>query len=123
MATSKVFFRPGQTPTCYAAGAITGARFVKPSSTGGSGNYGVVTCTAAAKALGVAASDAASGAQVMVLAGPGTITEVTCAADLTAGQEVESDASGRAIVLNTGKALGLVMADATNGTLAQIKLY
>lgn len=123
MATSEPAFRPGESPTAHAAGAITGATFVKPSSTNSNNTFGVVVCTAGARAIGVAAADAASGARVVVWAGAGTITEVTCAANLTAGQEVESDASGQAIVLASGKALGQCVADATSGAKAMIRLY
>lgn len=122
MATSKPFFKGQDEITCYAAGAITGATFVKPSSTQADGNFGVVTCGAALRAIGVATTDAASTAVVNVAVGPGMITEVTAAATLTAGQEVESNASGQAVVLASGKALGVVMADTASGALAPIKL-
>ena len=61
------------------------------------------------RALGVAAYDVASGARVPVIVGPGHVVPVTCGAAVTAGSEVEANASGQAITKSAGVALGLAL--------------
>lgn len=116
------FYPEARNITCRANGAVTGKRFVKVSGNRESDLIDVATCTAAAKAFGVAGYDAADNEIVPVKRGP-AVVPVKCAANLTAGVEVESDASGQAIVLASGKALGIAVTGATSGDDAQIALY
>lgn len=100
-------FRPGQDITALTTAAVTGKTFVNvtgPTDPTNGTLVRVATSAAGARALGVAAYDAASGARVPVIRG--CITPVTCGAAVTAGAEVESDAAGKAITLATGKPLG-----------------
>ncbi|TFV90399.1 capsid cement protein [Blastococcus sp. CT_GayMR16] len=120
-------YEPGVDLTCHASAAVTGKRFV--SITGNrqtadnGGNITVAHTGAGAKAFGVSKYDAASGGKVGVMRGNSRVTYVNCAANLAAGQDVESDASGRAIVKASGVAVGFAVTAATSGADAEISLY
>ncbi|HOW00562.1 MAG TPA: DUF2190 family protein [Rhodoglobus sp.] len=126
-------YRPGSDITAVAGGAITGKTFVKVSAGLNPGNpvtgtsstlVTVVTNTAAGKAFGVATYDAASGARLPIICGPGNVVPVTSGAAVTAGAEVESDASGRAITLAAGKPLGMALSASTGaGQDLFVRLY
>jgi hypothetical protein len=108
-------YRPGADLTCLTTAAVTGKTFVNVSGPviPASGTLTrVATAVAAAKALGVAAYDAASGAEVAVILG-GHIVPVTCGAAVTAGAEVEVGTTGRAITLAAGKAVGKALSTTT----------
>lgn len=84
---------------------------------GGAGAQG-----AGKSCLGVAGWDAGVGVEVTVLRGK--VLPVTCAAAITAGQEVEVDANGEVIPHATGVAVGRAVAtQATVGADAQILVY
>ena len=51
------------------------------------------------------------------------IVPVTAGAAITAGQEVQSDATGQAIPLAAGKPAGLAMSGAAAGADCQVKIY
>lgn len=126
-------YRPGSDITAVAGGAITGKTFVKVSAGLNPGNavtgtsstlVTVVTNTAAGKAFGVATYDAASGARLPIICGPGHVVPVTSGAAVAAGAEVESDASGRAITLAAGKPLGMALSASTGaGQDLFVRLY
>ena len=126
-------YRPGADITAVAGGAITGKTFVKVSAGLNPGNavtgtsatlVTVVTNTAAGKAFGVATYDAASGARLPIICGPGRVVPVTSGAAVAAGAEVESDASGRAITLAAGKPLGMALSASTGaGQDLFVRLY
>lgn len=127
------FKEEGLSVTAKASAQIVGKTFVKISGnrTGGGADglgtdlanvYQVATAAAGDRAVGVARQDAASGALVGVYTAPGIIVPVTAGAALTAGQEVQSNASGQAIPLAAGKALGVVMTGASASADAEIKL-
>lgn len=137
------YFDMGEAITGVSTAAITGGRFVKidPASTwnpvGLKGDTqlppatsvisnvpNILPAVAGDKAFGVAMRDAAIGKPVGVLRSPGMVLPVEVGAAVTAGQEVQSDGSGRAIPLATGKALGLALGpQATVGQTAPIALY
>lgn len=116
------FSQPGQDPTCYAQAAVTGCRFVsvKTGVNEVNGLPGVAHTGAGLKAFGVAAQDTAVNAALMVYR-HGEVP-ILAGAALSHGQRVESDANGKAIPLASGIALGTVMADAADATLAHIAL-
>lgn len=127
-------YKPGGEITGHATAAITGGRFVDISAAPASGpalntatdgaNLKVATCGAGARSFGVAGYDAAaSGDKIPVHAQPGSIVPVTAGGTVTAGQEVESDATGRAITLATGKACGKAVTSATVGNPVYVRLY
>lgn len=118
-------FRPGADVTCLTTGAVTGKTFVGVSATRDTttGLIKVVTATAAAKAFGVASMDAASGARVAVITGPGHIIPVTAGGDITAGAQVEVGADGKAVALASGIAVGQALETGANNAACLIKLY
>ncbi|MEU4367543.1 DUF2190 family protein [Micromonospora chersina] len=117
------FYEPGRRITCHATAAVTGCRFVGISGNRqADGSISVAHATAAGKAFGVSAYDAALGEKVGVLRGSGFIVPVLAAANLTAGQRVEVGANGQAVVLAAGISAGTVVTGATSGNLAQIAL-
>ncbi|WP_280317292.1 capsid cement protein [Nocardia wallacei] len=121
---SRPLFRPGKDITALTTGAVTGKTFVDISATvdATTGMLKVATAAAGAKALGVAAFDAASGTTVAILRGG--VVEVTAGAAITAGAEVEVNASGRAIALASGKAVGKAVQSASaNGDTVFVALY
>jgi hypothetical protein len=110
---SRPLFRPGKDITVLLTGNVTGKTFVDisaaPDAT--TGMLKGATAAAGAKALGVAAYDAVSGATVPVLRGG--VVEVLAGAAITAGVEVEVNASGRAITLASGKSVGKACSSAS----------
>lgn len=118
-------FRPGADVTCLTTGAVTGKTFVDISATrdATTGLFKVATAAAASKALGVAAYDAASGARVPVIAGPGHIVPVTARGAITAGAEVEVGGTGGIVTLASGKAVGKALETGSNGNDCFIELY
>lgn len=118
---SRHTYSPGQDIPCVASTTIVGARFVLIGTNGTKPNPNIKPCTAAAKPFGVARYDTAVGAVVDVM--KAGVVLVKAGANLTAGQEVESDGTGQAIVLAAGKAAGRVVYDAASGALAEIDLY
>lgn len=113
------YYDAGEDITCHCEAAVTGKRFVAISdpmqagfaglaSTSAGGNPVVSPAGAGVKAFGVATYDAAIGAKVPVMRGH-KVVPVTSGAAITAGAEVESDATGRAITLAAGKALGIAL--------------
>jgi hypothetical protein len=117
-------FEDGSSPTCVAGAAITGKRFVKVAGTrSADGLITVVPAAAGDKVFGVAYQDAAIGTRVVVWAEPGMIVPVkTGAVALTAGVEVQSDATGQAIVLAAGKSAGVVVEDSAIGADVMVAL-
>ena len=127
MATNECIplFRPGSDVTCLTTAAVVGKTFVDISATRDAteGLFKVATATSAARAFGVAAYDAASGARVPVIAGPGTIVPVTAGGAITAGAEVEVGASGKAVTLASGKAVGKALETGANNVDCFVRLY
>jgi len=133
------FFFPSDTWTAKASGAVSGKRFVKIGATrtggGGEGAAGATTVgvglstdlenlpvvkrtVAKDKAVGVAGWDAADKAEVKIYSrGAGIRLPVTSGAAITAGEEVESDAEGRAIPLAAGAALGMAFVTVAGANL------
>lgn len=119
------YFTPGESLTArVGAAAVTGKRLVRCSATVGADGLPVVQHAAAAgKALGVSGQDAAIGATVLVYTTPGIIVPVTAGASITAGQELESNASGQVIPFSAGIKVGYALADAANTADCMVKLY
>ncbi|MER7164504.1 DUF2190 family protein [Micromonospora sp. NPDC000207] len=117
------FYEPGRRLTGHATATVTGCRFVMISGNRQTdGSISVSHATAATKAFGVAAYDAAIGEKVGILRGGGFIVPVTAAANLSANQRVEVGTNGQAAALASGIAVGTVVTGATSGNLAQIAL-
>lgn len=114
------YWDPADTITGYASAALTGKRFVRVTGARTDGLPTLAVPAAGDRCVGVASRDVALGGKVM-FATEG-VWPVTAGAVLTAGQEVQTDADGRAIPLAAGKALGVVLDDVANGADAPIKL-
>lgn len=146
--------QPAETITCQATVAVVGKTFVKISGPRlGGGLRGGTTAVALAgpgygpntlstdladvyqvrpatvsgeACLGVASQDAAVGGPVFRVYkfGQGLILPITAGAAITAGTEVQTDATGRAIPLAAGKALGYAVDSASGaGVDCEIALY
>jgi hypothetical protein len=115
------FYSEGYIFTCHAAAAVTGKRFVAVTANQVDERPAVSPAGAGVAVLGVAAYDAPLGGGVTVYRKP-SVMPVTAGAALTAGQQVQSDAAGRAIPLAAGIAVGFALADAANGADAKIAL-
>lgn len=104
------FYEPGHRITGRAEGTIEGKRFVVQQAAwvpGGGNNIDFQRAGAGVAADGVNVWDVTDEATMSVIsAGGGGIVPVTSGAAITFGQEVEVDASGRAIPLATGEAVG-----------------
>lgn len=127
------YYEPATALTAHVGSAVTGKRFVAISAdrqagpalntSSAGGNVVVAPCGAGVKAHGVAARDQATGGKVKVYI-QNCVVPVTCGAvALVAGVEVQSDATGQAIVLAGGRACGRVLANCAIGADAQILLY
>ncbi|MBF6315041.1 capsid cement protein [Nocardia farcinica] len=115
-------FRPGKDITGLATAAITGKTFVDVSANrGADGLIRVATAAAGARAFGVAAADIASGGHGAILRGG--VVPVTAGGAIAAGAEVEVGASGRAVTLASGKAVGKAVETGTNGNDVFVALY
>lgn len=143
---------PAETVTVQATGAAAGKRFCKISAprvggglTGGTSQvttsgpgygantlstdtkdvYQVVQCSVSGEAvLGVCGWDLATGDIGKVYkVGQGVILPIAAGANITAGQEVQTDAAGKAIPLAAGKAVGYAVDSAASGADAEIALY
>lgn len=117
------FWDLGSSITASAGAAVTGKRFVQVNGARVNGLPRVIPCGAGIKPFGVACRDKAAGEAVMCYTGPGIVVPVTAGAALAAGQEVQSDATGQAIVLAAGRPAGMTLDDAAIGADAVIKLY
>ena len=118
---SRHTYSPGQDIPCTPSTAVVGGRFVLIGTSGTKPNPNIKPCTDGAQPFGVASYDAAPGVVVRVMRAG--VVLVRAGANLTANQEVQSDATGQAIVLAAGKAAGRVLYDAASGSLAEIALY
>ena len=119
MANAYAKYRSGEDPTCHAAGALTGGRFVRISGAPNGGNPTVNVPAAGGRTFGIASVDTAAGGKVMVLR-PEKIVQVEAGATLAAGDLVEANAAGQAIVRAAGIVQGEVVEGATAGNLALI---
>lgn len=124
MVFANAFSDPGMDLTCYATAAVTSQRFVKVSGNKGvaslalatdglGGNIPVAHATGVAgeKPLGVAAIDqplTGTTAKVELVRGH-KVFPVESGAAITAGAQVQSDGTGRAVTLSTGVSCGIVL--------------
>lgn len=101
--------------------AAVGKRFVSIVAGKGSGGHSLVSQTGdGADADGVLDGDGVKGERRRVVF-EGSAAEVEAGAAITAGQAVQSDATGRAVPLSTGKRLGKAATDAATGEYTEIQ--
>lgn len=136
-------YESGERITAAATAAITNGVFVKPSAnfqggplldvstptspiTGGNLPQ-VATCTAGAKAFGVAGWDAASSGDVLpIINGPGIVVPMVAGGTIVAGNQVESDAAGKPIAWAGTIATqpnGMALNGATVGQTVYVRLH
>ena len=123
MATNQCvpFFKPGQDVSGYYPAPAGGKRFVS-TATGGRGSQPYTQIApAAGPVFGVSSQDAVAGDTHLVFVGG--IVPVIAGANLSPNTQVEVGADGTAVPLTTGVAVGYVVAGATTGNAAAIKLY
>lgn len=112
-------FKPGEDLTMTAAAAITGGQLVYVSAANS------VTPTAAATAawLGVATTDAESGAKVGVTSGG--VQEVTASGAVAVGDVLIPAASGRVAAIGAGtnyaQVVGIALTAAADGAKARVR--
>jgi hypothetical protein len=142
MAECIPFRLPGDAIPAQPAAAVTGQTFVKVIAARlGGGANGLSTdvnnliqigpCTVSGEAaLGVCKYDApiSSGIQPQITGvfkrGSGFVVPVVAGANITYGQEVQTDANGHAIPqTGSGHALGYALDSAASGAVAEIALY
>lgn len=131
-------FKPGQDITGHCSAAVVGKTFLDIAATIQSGpaittvnlpttydggNIVVKTCAAKKHPIGVAAYDRAEGEKVPILRGSGLVVPVTAGGAITAGEEVESNATGLAIKLAAGVAAGKAINTAAEGEDVFVSLY
>jgi hypothetical protein len=131
-------FKPGKDITGHTTAAVVGKTFANISgniqsgptitstalpATYDGGNFQVATCAAKARAIGVFAYDRAEAEKVPILRGSGLIVPVTASGAITAGEEVEVGAEGKAAKLAAGVAVGKAYTTAANGEDCFVSLY
>lgn len=120
-------YRPGADLTALTTAAVNGKRFVDLSA--GSLNAATGTlasvahATAAGKAVGVAAFDAPSGANVAIIRGKGTIVPVAAAGTIAYGAEVEVATGGKVSTLAAGTPVGRAWQAGSNNNDVLVELY
>ena len=120
MADYSPIYLPGRAITGTASAAITGGQVLVVS---GDGTVGPAGDAADVTVVGVAAMDAASGAQVTYL-GRGTVHETLTAGAVTAGAAVSAGADGTVDDdAGSDPALGVFLTSAGSGELAQWMEY
>lgn len=131
------YYDDGDNITGYCTSAVTGKTFVKISGTRTGGVFdptqtapaadggapSIAPADAAGRVFGVAAYDGAQHAFVNVIRGSKLVVPVTASGALNAFDEVEVATGGKATALDTGVAVGYVLADCADGADAQVSLY
>lgn len=125
MADYTPVFSGGAYPfTMQAAAALTGGQLLVQTTTAGQVN---VAGAAAVTVIGVAAHDAASGAKVTVWPIADVTHEITSTGTITAGDGIQSGASGVAATAAVataaaaGTLLGIATSTATGGALVRFQ--
>lgn len=119
-------YAPGVDVTATAGGAITGKTFVNISGALNIVNgtpIAVTTAPAGGLTVGVASTDAPSGAKLAVIREPGAVVPVTAGGTIAVGAEVEVGTAGRAVTRDAGKVRGRAWSTGTAGTDVFIELY
>lgn len=107
--------------TCELTGPAVGRRFVSYADGATRYTHSAVAQTGAGlDACGVLDGDGLKGERRRVVH-EGSAAEVEAGAPITAGQAVESDATGRAVPHSTGVKLGVAREDAASGEYTEIQ--
>jgi hypothetical protein len=127
--------------TVHCTAGVTGKKFVAaissrqsgglaglatdPLAAGDGSDYVVAGPPAAAAAVeGVAMWDVGAGGKCPVISGPGTVLPVTAGAAVTAGAEVQVDATGAVVPYSAGIKVGRALSAAgAGGVDVEVELY
>lgn len=126
--TAVPFWDEAESLTCHASGAVTGKRFVTINGARVDGNPRVGHVAQGAntkKPAGVSGYSVVDGAKVTVYTKPGLVMPVTAAVAITAGDDVYSDATGKATNVSPGagaRPAGTAWDDAAIGVDCPVKL-
>jgi len=124
MADYVPIYNPGNEVTLTASATIVGGNTLAVS---GVNTVAPAISASAAKYVGIAAHDAANGAPVTVLSGPGMVHESTAAGGITAGDLVIVGAVAGTIATvgaaTFDKAIGIALTTAADTALCKWKAY
>lgn len=113
-------FTPGKSVSATTSAAVTGGQLLAVSGTGTVGPAGA----ASAAAVGVAAQDAISGARVTYYTGG--VQELVAAANVTAGQTLETAAAGQVTPhtngANDSNIVGIALTTAASGAKVRVQM-
>lgn len=121
------FFKPGQDITGYLTVDLGGKTLVAAVAGGRGGQPHIGLPAAGAAVMGVLGHDGVAGQYVHV--NSGGVVPVIAGADVTAGTEVMTNAAGHVVPHTVATApaknvpVGYVVAGATSGNAAAVKLY
>lgn len=117
-------YEPGKRITIVADGAVSGRRAVKTNASKGMGfpgaNLHVIQAVAGDRPDGIACWDLATTETGQMIRDG--VVPIDAGATVTAGQEVQIDATGRVITLAAGKSIGKAWTDATVGNPCYVAL-
>lgn len=126
-------YKPGQNVPVFAGSQITAGRFVKiTGAKTANGDYPAAHCGSGQWSFGVAEQDSAPTTYPATATDrrvncirPGAIARVTAGAAVSAGDDVQSNAAGKAITrATTGLALGKALTAAgADGDVIEVELY
>lgn len=125
-------YNPGENVPGFAAAQVNAGRFVKASATkNANGAYPIEHAAVKTRPFGVAQQDSAatsydehSTERMVNVIRRGAIARVCSGAAITAGEEVEVGASGKAVKLNEGIAVGRCLVTVGSADLfTEIDLY
>lgn len=120
--TNPYVYTPGANITAEVTEVVARGRFVKISGNRtAAGNLAVGLAGNGARAFGVAADDAAEGQLVRVARGG--VVKVIAADSITAGDDVQVSSDAGAQTASDGVVVGLAVADADAGAIAEIAFY
>lgn len=118
---ARPFFKPGHDITGYLTDTLGGKRLVA-TTTGSRGSQPYIAYPKdGGPVLGVLAYDGVKGDTIVVFSGG--VVPVIAGADVTAGTQVQAKADGTIVPLASGVPVGYVVAAATTGKSAAVKLY
>ncbi|MCT1639197.1 capsid cement protein [Dietzia cinnamea] len=115
-------YNDGSDITCRATAKVTGKTFAAISGARVDNLIGITTAAAGARTAGVVKYDANTDDLVGVARGSGRVITVTAGGAITAGDDIQVGANGKAIKATDGVVVGYAVDTATNGTDVPVSL-
>ena len=116
--TAPWVYSPGEAITAVASATVTVRHLVAISGDRSGGNLSVAPAADGGRVFGVAAGGAAAGELVRVARGG--VAKVVASGAISAGDAVQAAAGGAVSTAAAGVVIGLAVADAADGELAEI---